>query len=113
MCLQEPIRVLYARPRIGRNGASRRPTVKPSLMSPATEPTMKPAIAAIALGLSLTAAQAETYNITLECHDRAERLLDTQECTGSRYMCLTAGSREFDRLPTGARRICEVNVARR
>jgi hypothetical protein len=74
---------------------------------------MKTAIAAIALGLSLSAAHAGAYNITLDCHDRAERLLDTQECTGSRYMCLTAGSHEFDRLPPGARRICEVNVARR
>ena len=66
-------------------------------------------LSAFLLALALaTPAGAAQYNITLECGHRVQRL---QECVGSRNVCLTAGSHEFDRLSPAQSRVCEVNVA--
>jgi hypothetical protein len=73
---------------------------------------MKRTIIALLIALATPAmadpAHAAAYNITLECGHRVQRL---QECVGSRNVCLTAGSHEFDRLSPDQSRVCEVNVA--
>jgi hypothetical protein len=68
---------------------------------------MRTFLAAAAL-LALTAPAMTGYNLTLECGHRVQRL---QQCAGSRNVCLTAGSHEFDRLSPAQSRVCEVNVA--
>jgi hypothetical protein len=69
---------------------------------------MKSSAFLLALALATPAGAQPVYNITLECGHRVQRL---QECVGSRNVCLTAGSHEFDRLSPAQSRVCEVNVA--
>jgi hypothetical protein len=72
---------------------------------------MRDAIICCAIVAALSSAPAgaqSVYNITLEWGHLVQRL---QECVGSRNVCLTDGSHEFDRLSPAQSRVCEVNVA--